>query len=375
MAHMGMLLNMPGSENPFEQLNPQQREAVKHGTGPLLVVAGAGTGKTRVITERIRFLLESQPDLEGRNILGLTFTDKAAGEMKYRVIRVLGERAKSVTLSTFHSFCYNEVLLQTNPGLRVLDNVDHWILLRRNMARLGLDHFQRLAEPGQFLTDFVHFFSRCQDELVTPDDYQRWVKQLRERFDREGPQLEATVRAKRQEELAQQEEVARAYRASDELLHERRTVTFGGQLQEAVRELETNHALLELLQERYRYILVDEFQDTNIAQLELLWLLAGGHRNLVVVGDDDQAIYRFRGASFGSFTIFLQRFAGVQACAKEAERHIRLLTQNYRSTQCILRVAGQVIAQNEKSPLLPPKRLSTHKPEGEKVRIVEFGSP
>src|SRR3970040_616786 len=168
MSRMGKLLEMPRPDDPFELLNPQQRAAVKHGDGPLLVVVGAGTGKTRVITERIRYLLESQPELEGRNILGLTFTDKAAGESKHRVGRSVGERAKEVVLSTFHSFCLNQVLLQVNPGLKAFDNVDHWILLRRNMAGLGLEHSRRLAEPGQFLSDFVQFFERCQDELVTP---------------------------------------------------------------------------------------------------------------------------------------------------------------------------------------------------------------
>ena len=375
MARMDKPVDRPRPNDLFEHLNPEQREAVKHGEGPLLVVAGAGTGKTRVITERIRFLLESRPELEGRNILGLTFGEKAAGEMKHRVIRDVGERGRDVRLSTFHAFCLHEVLLQVNPGLRVLETADHWILLRRNMARLGLKRFQRLAEPGQFLTDFVQFFSRCQDELVTPDDYEVWVRRLRESHERKRAQLEEGVRAAQEEELAKQEEVAQAYRASDALLRERGLVTFGGQLLGAVRELGTNRELLALLRERFRYILVDEFQDTNIAQLELLWLLAGGHRNLVAVGDDDQAIYRFRGASFGSFTIFLKRFAGVQASADDAARHMRMLTQNYRSTKRVLLLASQVIAQNEKSPLLPPKRLSTHKWEGEKVRIVEFGSP
>ncbi len=131
------------------------------------------------------------------------------------------------------------------------------------------------------------------------------------------------------------------------------------------------------MREQYRYILVDEFQDTNIAQLELLWLLAGERRNIFVVGDDDQAIYRFRGASFGSFTIFLERFCGVGDSKLTAgkNKHLVSLSQNYRSTQRILRVAGEVISHNEKSPLLPPKILTTEKPEGEKIRVVEFGTP
>ena len=135
------------------------------------------------------------------------------------------------------------------------------------------------------------------------------------------------------------------------------------------------------MREQYSYILVDEFQDTNIAQLELLWLLAGGRRNIVAVGDDDQAIYRFRGASFGSFTLFLKKFCGATASGEglqkdqHAQKHFVSLSQNYRSTRRILRVAGEMIANNEHSPLLPPKNLTTDNPEGEKIRIVEFAAP
>ena len=130
---------------------------ITHGNGPLLAIAGAGTGKTRVITERIRYLLESDASLSGENILGLTFTDKAAGEMKARVVKTVGERSKDVTLKTFHAFC-ESILKDTDPQSRMLDKVDHWILLRRNLSRLQLDRYRRLAEPGKFLNDFVEFF-------------------------------------------------------------------------------------------------------------------------------------------------------------------------------------------------------------------------
>src|SRR5215471_17802221 len=148
------------------RMNPAQKRAIEHREGPLLVIAGAGTGKTRVITERIRHLLETDEALSGENILGLTFTNKAAGEMKARVVKAAGERGKSVTLATFHAFC-ESLLKDVAPDRVMLDKVDHWILLRRNMARLQLDKYRRLAEPGQFLSDFIEFFSRCQDELVT----------------------------------------------------------------------------------------------------------------------------------------------------------------------------------------------------------------
>jgi DNA helicase-2/ATP-dependent DNA helicase PcrA len=292
-------------------LNPGQRAAVEHGDGPLLVVAGAGTGKTRVIIERIRNLLETNPDLAGESILGLTFTDKAAGQMKYRVVKAIGERAEGVWLSTFHKFCLEKILQATNPDSQPLDEIDHKILLRRHIGELDLKHFRRLQDPGEFISDFVKFFSRCQDELVTPEDYERFVAGLRKKHEAGKKLLESDALQIAEDEVARQEELARVYRVSERLLRARNLLTFGEQLMHSVQLLRSNSALLKQMRERYRYILVDEFQDTNIAQLELLWLLAGERRNIVAVGDDDQAIYRFRGASFGSFTIFLKRFCGV----------------------------------------------------------------
>ncbi len=358
-------------------LNAEQRAAVEHGDGPLLVVAGAGTGKTRVIIERIRCLLENDPELAGENILGLTFTDKAAGEMKWRVMRAVGERAEGVWLSTFHKFCIERALQSVNPEIQPLDDIDHRILLRRHIGELELKHFRRLQDPGEFISDFVTFFSRCQDELVTPDDYQRYVDSLRRKHDVGKKSLEPDALKIAEDEIARQEELARVYRVSERLLRERNLLTFGAQLMHTVELLRQDEALRRRMHEQYRYILVDEFQDTNIAQLELLWLLAGERRNIVAVGDDDQAIYRFRGASFGSFTIFLKRFCGVSDArlGPGANKFLVRLSQNYRSTQRILRVAGEVIAHNEKSPLLPPKRLTTENREGEKIRVAEFGMP
>ena len=364
----------PVSTTIGEQLNAQQKSAVEHGEGPLLVVAGAGTGKTRVITERIRHLLACDPDLPGNAILGLTFTDKAAAEMKHRVAKTAGERGRAVCLGTFHGFC-NSLLLERDPQLKTLEKEDHWVLLRRNLAILALERYRRLAEPGQFLGDFVQFFSRCQDELVTPDDYERYVASLREQYATERDALPEDERELREEDIGKQQEIARAYRASDRLLRERHLLTFGMQLLDAVRTLDDDPAFAASVRQRFRYILVDEFQDTNVAQIELLWRLGGEHRNIVAVGDNAQAIYRFRGASFGSFTIFLERFAGVpKSNTAAAARFVRPLVDNYRSTGRILRVAAQVASLMERSPLLPAKELVAHKPDGEKVRIVEFGS-
>ncbi len=369
---MSTLFDLQGGGTPaLELLNPQQRAAVIHGDGPMLVVAGAGTGKTRVITERIRTLLESQPDLRGDQILGLTFTDKAAGEMKSRVAAASGERGKDVQLSTFHAYC-KTLLEELDPGLRVLDEYDHWILLRRNLRLLALDRYRRLAEPGQFLGDFVKFFSRCQDELVTPDDYQRYADAYSARTQAARGKLEPDEALLQMEEAARQQEIARAYRASDALLRDGRMLTFGSMLLETVRRIDADPALAAQLRARYRYVLVDEFQDTNIAQLELLWRLAGEHRNIFAVGDDDQAIYRFRGASFGSFKLFVERFAAPGATAKSVP--VQPLTQNFRSTERILRVANQVIAQNERSDMFPSKELVAAKKGGTKIRIAELAS-
>lgn len=354
------------------KLNEAQRRAITHGDGPLLVIAGAGTGKTRVITERIRHLLESDGSLLGENILGLTFTKKAAGEMKSRVVKAAGERGKDVVLATFHSFC--ETILKEVDGKRVaLEQVDHWILLRRNLARLKLEKFRRLAEPGQFLSDFITFFSRCQDELVSSEDYHAFAGQLAQELEAEKAGLDEDTLKERAEHVALQKEIARAYLASEEILQEKNSVALNGLIAETVKLLKNDAARRKQLQERYKHILVDEFQDTNIAQLELLHLLSAERRNIVVVGDNDQAIYRFRGASFGSFKLFLQRFADWKEGQDSAPYRVAL-TDNYRSTPNILRVATQSISMNEVSPEFPKKVLQSNKAEGEKIRIVELES-
>jgi DNA helicase II / ATP-dependent DNA helicase PcrA len=365
-------MGLPATVRAELNVNDAQKRAITHGQGPLLVIAGAGTGKTRVITERIRYLLESDRDLSGENILALTFTKKAAGEMKARVERAVGERGKDVTLATFHSFCEG-LLVDRDPERVILDMCDHWILLRRNLARLRLEKYRRLAEPGQFLNDFVHFFSRCQDELVSCEDYQRYADGLAVKLEAERGSLDEDTFAERGAQVALQQEIARAYVASEELLREKKRVSFGSLITGAVELLQKDAALREKLQQRYRYVLVDEFQDTNIAQIELLHLLCAEPRNIFVVGDNDQAIYRFRGASFASFSIFEKRFAGLKDTDDPSPYRVSL-TENYRSTPNILRVATHVIGQNARSERFPPKILTTTHPEGEKIRIAELAN-
>src|SRR5271168_3481219 len=238
-------------------MNEAQRRAITHGQGPLLVIAGAGTGKTRVITERIRHLLDADASLGGENILGLTYTKKAAGEMKSRVVRTCGERGRNVTIATFHAFC-ETLLKEIDPKVTVLEDVDHWILLRRNMARLQLDRYRRLAEPGQFLGDFIKFFSRCQDELVSSDDYQRYADQVDAQLQAERGALDEDTYNERAENAALQQEIARAYKASEELLLEKNYHSFGSLIAWTVALLKKDDALRARLQQRYRHILVDE---------------------------------------------------------------------------------------------------------------------
>jgi DNA helicase-2/ATP-dependent DNA helicase PcrA len=369
---MGTLFDLEPPVEGTLKLSEEQKRAITHGEGPLLVIAGAGTGKTRVITERIRHLLQSDPELSGENILALTFTKKAAGEMKARVMKATGERGKDVTLATFHSFC--EALLKEVETNRIaLEQVDHWILLRRNMGRLRLEKYRWLAEPGQFLSDFIAFFSRCQDELVSSEDYQRYADGLAARLEAERGTLDEDTYKERAEQIAQEQEIARAYCANEALLREKNAVALNGLIAEAVALLQKDAGLREKLRERYRHILVDEFQDTNIAQLELLHLLSAEPRNIVVVGDNDQAIYRFRGASFGSFKLFLERFADWKT-GQDSKPYRVTLTENYRSTPNILRVATQVIAQNEVSADFPKKILQPMRAESRRIRIAELAS-
>src|SRR6516164_509348 len=186
------------------ELNEAQRRAIEHGSGPLLVIAGAGTGKTRVITERIRGLFERDHSLLGENVLALTYTIKAAGEMLRRVKKACRERADGITVSTFHGFC-ETLLKEAAPERRPIAPVDHWILLRRNMRRLQLEKYRRLAEPGQFLTDFIAFFSRCQDELVSSEQYQHYADGCAAKLEAERMQLDEEAYRVRLEEVQKQQ--------------------------------------------------------------------------------------------------------------------------------------------------------------------------
>ena len=336
----------------MQQLNPEQRRVVEYGEGPLLVLAGPGSGKTRVITERIVHLLGNVPGIEPRNILALTFTDKAATEMKERVRRALGDAAELPHVSTFHSFCY-EVLRKRHFERQLLDKVNVWIFLRRRMEKLGLEFYRKLAEPGAFLHDLNEFFSRCQDELIEPGDFERHVEKIESEFLAQARGLDHDERREREEEIRKQKELARVFRRSRELLEEAGCSSLGSLISETVRLWEREPDVLAEYRSRFRHVLVDEFQDTNYAQVELLRRMVAPPWNITAVGDDDQAIYRFRGASHGAFRMFADAFPAHQTA---------FLYRNYRSTRKVLRCANAVIARNTREISKPP--LATEKGEG-----------
>ena len=341
------------------KLNPEQKRAVEHGEGPLLIMAGPGSGKTRVITARMVYLLQNVPGLEPRNILAVTFTDKAAAEMKERVRRALGDPPELPHLSTFHALCY-EVLCQRHFDRILLDKVDLWIFLRRRMEQLEIEIYRKLVEPGAFLHDLNDFFSRCQDELIEPDQFEDFVRQLERDFEERARAMDPAEQKLEGEELQKKQELARVFRRSRELIERAGCSSLGSLISEAVHLFEREPELRARYREQFHYILVDEFQDTNFGQVELLRHLVAPPHNITAVGDDDQAIYRFRGAAHGAFEMFGRAFPGHQRV---------YLNRNYRSTRRILRVADVVIAKNDRGENKP--RLVTEAEEGCPVFLVE----
>ncbi len=317
--------------NLLEGLNEAQLQAVTHGDGPLLIVAGAGTGKTTVLTRRYQHLLQ-QPGVTTESILALTFTDKAAGEMEDRVLKLLSVGAYDFWISTFHGFCQRvlqdhalEIGLAT--PFRLLTPTDCWLLLRRHLADLPLKAYKPLGNPTKFLRALVQHISRAKDEGVTPERYAEFAKTVKfpELAEGEG------------DEQARLEELASLYAVYSQIMRAEGCLDFGDLILEALRLLRERPRLLEAYRTQFKYIMVDEFQDTNWAQYELVKLLAGKQRSLTVVGDDDQAIYKFRGASLANILQFRDDFPEAKTVA---------LTKNYRSKKEILELAYTSITKN-----------------------------
>jgi DNA helicase-2/ATP-dependent DNA helicase PcrA len=333
-------------------LTPRQRKAVTHGEGPLLIVAGAGTGKTTVITRRIAWLI-AEKRAKPSEILALTFTDRAALEMTERVDRLVPYGYTDAVISTFHAFgdrLLREHALEAGLSDRstVLSRAEQVIFLREHLFELPLDRYRPLGDPTRFLHSLVTLISRARDEDVTPAEYRAAAEALTARAQAE-PQDAALA-----EQASQQRELAALYEGYERLMRAHDRIDFGDQVSLALRLLRDHPSVLQEERRRFRYILVDEFQDTNYAQFELVKLLAGGPTaNVTVVGDDDQSIYRFRGAA-------LSNILGFRAAYPKAASVV--LTDNFRSRQTILDAAHRLIRHND------PDRLEAR--EGLDKRLV-----
>ena len=320
------------------QPDERQREAIEHVLGPMLVVAGAGTGKTTVLTQRVVRLIReghARPD----EVLALTYTDNAAEEMRQRVQAELeGRDSNGLEVVTFHAWC-NGLLHRRGAAFGILDDKDLWVYLRRRIRDLRLKHFVRAANVSQFLDDLLDFMRRCQDELVGPEQYAGYVSRL----ERGEVALQRVTRSKKQNELEHSEildrcrEIARVFAAVERMLEEKNLGTFGHMITRAYHLLRNDPALLDEERIRTRFLLVDEFQDANFAQIEILSLLAGPEVNVFAVGDPDQAIYRFRGASSAAFTLFQRHFPATR---------LVVLDRNRRSLSPILRCAFGIVNEN-----------------------------
>ncbi len=346
----------PSAEAILADLTPEQRAAVTHASGPLLIVAGAGTGKTRVITRRIAYLIATRR-ARPEQILALTFTDRAAAEMEERVDRLVPYGYTQAWIGTFHAFgdrVLREHALHVglSPDFRVLSRAEQAIFLRERLFELPLDYFRPLGDPARHVDALVALFSRAKDEDVTPEEYAAYAERLAAEA-RSHP--EDAVLA---EQACQQQELAAAYRVYQQLLGREGRVDFGDLITLTLRLLRQHPTVLRAYQETFRYVLVDEFQDTNYAQFELVKLLAGGRRELTVVADDDQAIYRWRGASYSNIAFFARDYPDARTV---------VLTRNYRSTQFILDAAYRLIRHND------PDRLEVR--QGIDKRLVAASGP
>jgi len=327
----------------------RQRQAIEHVRGPMLVVAGAGTGKTTVLTRRIAHLIQ-QGHAKPHEILAVTYTDNAAREMQERVrAEIRGPDLSRLQVTTFHAYC-NNLLIRCGRQFGVLDDKDLWIYLRKRLRELNLKYFVRAANVTKFLDDLLEFLRRCQDELVRPEKYAHYVAQL-ERGELQVPRVCKTKDADLltdEEVLGRCREIADVLRTVERMLQEENLGTFGHMITRAHELLGQDSALLAREREHARFILVDEFQDANFAQIKILQNLAGEEQNVFAVGDPDQAIFRFRGASNAAFGLFQHNFPGAKLVALE---------KNRRSTTPILRCAYALISKNPD--IFPGSKVAT----------------
>ena len=319
----------------YDTLNPPQREAVAQTEGPVLILAGAGSGKTRVLTHRIAYLMDEK-GVNPWNILAITFTNKAAQEMRERVDKLVGFGSESIWVSTFHSACVRILRrhidnLGYDTNFTIYDTDDQKSLKKDVCRKMNID--TKIYKERSLLAQISH----AKDELLTPDDME--------------------MKAAGDYNM---KKVASVYREYQAALRKNNALDFDDLIVKMVELFEKCGAVLEYYQERFKYIMVDEYQDTNTAQFKFISLLAQRYQNLCVVGDDDQSIYKFRGANIGNILGFEHVFPDA--------RVIRL-EQNYRSTKNILNAANQVIANNTER---KAKTLWTENEEGSKVHFRQF---
>ncbi len=320
-----------------KKLNKEQIDAIKHGNGPLLIIAGAGTGKTTVITERIKHLIVDKK-IDPPRVLGLTFTEKAAFEMQERIDVLLPYGYTNLWVYTFHSFCdrilrddAHNIGLDTN--YKLISESESVLLLRQNIFNLGLKLFRPLGNPTKFLDGLLTHFSRLKDEDISPEEYIKYSRKF-----------EIT-----QEEISQTKELSNAYKAYEKLKVKNSVMDFSDLISNTLLLFRTRPNILKKYQDQFKFILVDEFQDTNYAQNELAILLSGDDKNITVVADDDQSIYRFRGAAVSNVLQFKKNFPDAK---------IITLTKNYRSTQEILDSSYKLIQHNNPNRLEVVERIN-----------------
>ena len=319
----------------YDTLNEQQKEAVLHTEGPLLILAGAGSGKTRVLTHRIAYLIEER-GINPWNILAITFTNKAAGEMRERVDRLVGYGSESIWVSTFHSMCVRILrrhigLLGYDTNFTIYDTDDQKILMKDVCKLLQVD--TKIYKERALMAAISH----AKEELITSEEF---------RLQAEGDYS--------------RRKIAEVYEEYEKQLKANNALDFDDLLVKTVQLFQTQKDVLEYYQERFRYIMVDEYQDTNTVQFRLIQLLASRYRNLCVVGDDDQSIYKFRGANIKNILNFEQEFEDAKVIKLE---------QNYRSTGNILNAANAVIRNNRGR---KDKTLWTDNGEGDKIQFRQF---
>ncbi len=353
-----------------KKLNKEQLEAIRHWKGPLLVIAGAGTGKTTVITERIKWLI-AEGLAKPAEILALTFTDKAAREMEERVDRALPYGYTQMWITTFHSFGervlrQEAIQIGLNPGYRLMAEAESIIFFRKNLFKFNLNYFRPMGNPNKFISGMLQHFTRFKDEDISPKEYFNWAKLNNETTRQPARQVKQLNNEEKTIESEKYMELSDAFQKYEELKVKEGLMDFSDLITNTLNLFRLRKNILKNYQEQFKYVLIDEFQDTNFAQNELAVLLAGNRKNITVVGDDDQAIYRWRGAAVSNIIQFRQKFPEAKPV---------VLTKNYRSTTEILDRSYDLIQNNNPDRLEVKEKInkkleSQRGIKGEKIELI-----